>query len=83
MVHSRTDSDELGDNPEKTAEWRKDSPLESQIQGCKLLGLGKDDLNVLNKKLMVYNPNLKSNTTIKSSSMANSGDLLTSTSMMS
>lgn len=56
----------MGNNPEKTAEYRRDSgSLKSQIQGSKLQELAKDNRNILNKRPTVYNPNLISTTTIK------------------
>lgn len=61
MVYSRR-TVEVGNNPQKTAEYRRDSGhLESQIQGSKLQELAKDNGN---KRPTVYNPNLKSPTTI-------------------
>lgn len=52
-------------SPEKTADKGVSGHLESQTQGSKLQKLAKDNWNGLNKRPTVYNPNLKSTTTIK------------------
>lgn len=51
--NARRDLDDLGTTPS----GGKAFPVESQIEGSKLLGPSKDHLNVLNRRPTVYNPN--------------------------